>query len=197
MNRYGIIILAAGASSRMGRPKQLLPYQQKSLIRHIVDAALQLRDIYTVVVTGASDEQVRQELRGVAVHICYNDEWKTGMASSIHKGIKEIIKQQPAIAACIITVCDQPFITTALFDKLIQKHVETGSGIVASAYAGTTGTPVLFARKYFDQLLKLEGAEGAKKLLKVNEADVSRVDFDKGEIDIDTEIDYQRLINPE
>lgn len=195
MNRYGIIILAAGESSRLGRPKQLLPYHQKSLISHIAEEALQVRDTYTIVVTGSSDEAVRQELRDVALHICYNDDWKTGMASSIHKGIEEMIKQRPAIDACIITVCDQPFVSTSLFETLIQKYVETGSGIIASTYTGTKGTPVLFARKYFDQLLALEGSEGAKKLLKVNEADVSLVDFDKGEIDIDTEIDYQRLIN--
>ena len=186
MSKYGIIILAAGGSSRLGKPKQLLLYRGKPLIQNIIDAAEAVPELYTIVVTGAVPIEVN-------VHSCYNEEWPSGIASTIRQGLSELLKLQPQAAACIITVCDQPFITAEVLSSLIVRHEETGSGIAASGYAGTVGTPALFSSQYFDELLQLRGDEGAKKVIKKYAHDVAILPFPGGETDIDTAQDYQRL----
>ncbi|MEP7256863.1 MAG: nucleotidyltransferase family protein [Flavitalea sp.] len=193
MIQYGIIILAAGGSSRLGKPKQLLPYRRKSLLANITIQALAVPDTFTIVVTGAENEAVEEELKATGVATCYNAAWVSGMSSSIQKGLLEL-KNRYEVKACIVAVCDQPFVTTAILNNLIKKHIVTGKGIIASSYAGVSGTPSLFSKKYFEDLLHLEGNEGAKKLLAKYESDVLTVPFNKGEIDIDTPEDYDNLI---
>lgn len=192
--KYGIIILAAGNSSRLGEAKQLLAYRDKSLLRKVVDEALSLSQAWTIVVTGAEKEAIEQELSTTGVTIAYNADWPQGMASSIRTGVLEMQRLQPQITACIISVCDQPFVTKEILLHLVEQHQETIRDIVASAYAGTGGVPVLFSKKYFAILLNLKGQEGAKKLLSIYQNEVLLVPFDKGEIDIDTREDYESLI---
>lgn len=193
MIQYGVIILAAGESGRLGKPKQLLPYHNKTLLRNIVDAALALDQSFTIVVTGAEKNAVEKELEDTRLIIHYNEDWQSGMASSILHGVRELMRLQPEVNACILTVCDQPFVTTEVLRGLVEKHEQKGKGIVASSYSGAAGTPVLFSSAYFDKLMNLKGQEGAKKLLNSYAGDVSLVPFDKGEIDIDTPDDYLKL----
>ena len=94
----------------------------------------------------------------------------------------------------ILSVCDQPFVTAALFQQLFQKQLESGREIVASAYSGARGTPVLLTRKYFDQLIELEKDAGAKQIIQAYPDNVATVDFPGGEVDIDTMEDYERLV---
>ncbi len=193
MNETGIIILAAGSSSRLGKPKQLLFYQNKSLIEHITVEAVKA-DLYPIViVTGANAEQVSLALNKKDEEIVYNEHWQQGMASSIVAGISKMLLLDDNVEAALIAVCDQPFVTAELLQALINKKAETGKGIVACTYADTAGTPVLFDRKYFIDLQQLKGEEGAKKLLKLYEADLVTVSFPQGSIDIDTEADYKAL----
>jgi molybdenum cofactor cytidylyltransferase len=192
---YGIVILAAGNSSRLGEPKQLLCYENKTLIRRIAEAAASVANVTLVVVTGYDAGQITAELESVTYSPAHNADWPTGMASSVRSGLSQLLLVNPAVESVILAVSDQPFATTTLFEMLISKANETNSGIVASAYADTLGTPVLFTKKYFDALLSLTGTEGAKKLLKKFENDVSSVPFPSGAIDIDTKQDYQKLLN--
>jgi len=193
VNETGIIILAAGSSSRLGKPKQLLFYQNKSLIEHITVEAVKA-DLYPIViVTGANAEQVSLALNKKDEEIVYNEHWQQGMASSIVAGISKMLLLDDNVEAALIAVCDQPFVTAELLQALINKKAETGKGIVACTYADTAGTPVLFDRKYFIDLQQLKGEEGAKKLLKLYEADLVTVSFPQGSIDIDTEADYKAL----
>ena len=106
----------------------------------------------------------------------------------------KIITLNNDVEKIIITVCDQPFITSALFKQLYQTQNKSLQPIVACAYADTIGTPALFTQKYFDALLSLQGDEGAKKLLKSNAEDVASIDFPQGAIDIDTRKDYEDLL---
>ena len=117
------------------------------------------------------------------------------MSSSINNGLKEVLQVNPEIEKCIFTVCDQPFVNHAIFENLIKESAKTGKGIVASSYAETLGTPVLFDKKYFSELLNLKGQEGAKKIINRFLDDTALVPFEKGNIDIDTEDDYNKLIS--
>lgn len=194
-NTYGIIILAAGNSSRLGEPKQLLQYQNKSLIRHITEAAIEAIDSPVIIVTGSNQNLIMEDLNNMAVHFVQNNEWHEGMGSSVHVGISELLKLNPTLQSLIIAVSDQPFVTSQLFLQLIEKAGITEKNIVACSYENTIGTPVLFKNKYFDSLLSLSGSQGAKKLLKQFEDDVASIPFSLGGIDIDTKEDYQKLLN--
>jgi len=193
-SKYGIIILAAGNSSRLGEPKQLLRYQDKTLIRHVAEAAIEAVGQKVVVVTGSGTEPIEKELEQLTFHPAFNADWETGMGTSVATGIAKLLAVNPSAEGAIIAVSDQPFVTSGLFNALFEKSEETGAGIAACAYDETLGTPVFFSRKYFDILLKLNGTDGAKKLLKIYENDVTKVSFPSGSIDIDTSADYQKLL---
>ena len=195
MNKTGIIILAAGSSTRLGKPKQLLSYQNKSLIEHITGEAVKTNLYPIVIVTGANAEQLLIALNKENAEIVYNERWQEGMASSIVAGISKMLLLDNTVEAALIAVCDQPFVTAELLKELIKKKAETGKGIIACTYADTAGTPVLFDGNYFVHLQQLKGSEGAKKLLKLYEADVATISFPQGNIDIDTIEDYKNLLN--
>nr|WP_294781017.1 nucleotidyltransferase family protein [uncultured Flavobacterium sp.] len=194
-NKTGIIILSAGNSSRLGRPKQLLEYKDSTLLKNTISEALKVENSFVIVVTGANHNLIEKELDLPEIIFSFNPDWESGMASSIAKGIQELLFLNPNGEQCILAVCDQPFVTTSIFENLINESQKTKKGIAASAYSETLGTPVLFHQKYFNELLELKGQEGAKKILKKYTEDVVSVIFERGNMDIDTEDDYSRLIS--
>lgn len=194
LKKVGIIILAAGSSSRLGQPKQLLSYQHKSLLQHTIDAAKNTRDSTVVVILGGNQECIASRIDAEGLSVMSNEAWEEGMSSSIRAGLSALTAAQPDLDGVILTVCDQPFLSSQLLEALLDQAQLTGKSIVASAYNETLGTPVYFGHQYFPDLLALEGKQGAKLLLKKYEAQVVSVPFEKGEIDIDTIEDYQKLI---
>ena len=195
MKTSGIIILAAGNSSRLGHAKQLLPFRSKTLLRHVVDEASLIDSAQTIVVLGAGKEDLEQELHGTAVVRCYNEDWSSGMAGSIHVGINKLLDMLPDVSCCIIAVCDQPYISTAIFNALLEAFETSPCNIIASSYADTAGTPALFSRNHFADLLQLQGQEGAKKLLSRYSQELHLIQFDQGAVEIDTDEDYRRLLS--
>ena len=189
----GILILAAGNSSRLGQPKQLLQFKGKSLLYHVVSQALEITPA-VVVVTGSKNDIIEKEIHDLRALATENPNWQDGMGSSISSGLKRLLDNFPTIETVIISVCDQPFIEASVFSELISKQKDSQKNIVASAYSETLGTPVLFTKKYFTELIALSGNEGAKKLLDKFNEDVAQINFEKGAIDIDTIEDYEQLI---
>jgi len=193
MNKTGIIIMAAGNSSRLGRPKQLLPYRGKTLLTHVVTEALSAALDPVIVVTGAFREEISLSLQGYSVDVVYNPRWEEGMASGIGAGLSKILSRDPGIEAVILAVCDQPYLTAGLLSELVEEHRGSRKGMVACSYADAVGTPALFGQGYFRDLSNLSGSEGAKKLLRLHGNDLVTIPFPQGNIDIDTEEDYQAL----
>lgn len=190
----GLIILAAGSSSRLGTPKQNLIYKGQTLLQRAIQTALtSVCSDNVVVVLGANESAIRQEISDQLVHVVYNPDWPEGMASSIRLGVAEMIKMQPLLTSVILMLCDQPFVDPLLIYQLTEKRVESDHSIIACSYRGTLGVPVLFDASYFPQLLMLQGKEGAKKLIKAFPNDVATVSFPLGAIDIDTLDDYEVL----
>ncbi len=194
-HKTGIIILAAGNSSRLDRPKQLLKYKESTLLKNTISEALKVENSSVIVVTGSNHEVIEKEISVPEITFSFNQYWETGMSSSIVKGVSQLLAINPHCEQCILSVCDQPFVTSFIFESLILESNKTKKGIAASAYSETLGTPVLFQKKYFQELLELKGKEGAKKLIKKYIGDVVSVPFEKGNIDIDTEEDYSKLIS--
>lgn len=193
MNTPAIIILAAGASSRLGKAKQLLIYKNKTLLRRTIDESEKI-NTQVIVVIGSSEAEIKKELTGAKMEVVYNNNWEKGMSSSIIAGLRKALENYPELESCIICVCDQPYISAQLFQHLIDKKNGTDKKIIASLYAGTLGTPVLFDKFYFNDLLQLQGDEGAKKIVKNAIGDVEAVEFENGEVDIDLQSDYEKLV---
>lgn len=196
MSDYGLILLAAGGSSRLGEAKQLLPFRGHSLVRQMAETALEVVDT-VVVVTGAEAQKVEAELSDLKITIARNEEWKEGIASSIHEGITNLLKIAPSIDGILFMVCDQPFVSASLLKELISKKQESKRLIIASAYGNSLGTPALFKKEFIPELLKLKGDSGAKKIIMENVNSVLAVPFALGTVDVDTREDYQSLLEEE
>jgi molybdenum cofactor cytidylyltransferase len=194
-SRTGIIILAAGNSSRLGQPKQLLPYKNTTLLDNIITQASLVHNSVVMVVTGSNHELILSEKQSDQTLLYFNPDWESGMSTSIHTGITKLQEFFPEIEKCIFAVCDQPHVSSIVFENLIKAFYNEKKGIAASAYADTLGTPVLFDKKYFSRLQELKGQEGAKKIINAFLDDTAAVPFEKGNIDIDTPQDYHNLLN--
>jgi molybdenum cofactor cytidylyltransferase len=190
----GIVILAAGDSSRLGKPKQLLTYQEKTFLEIVSDTAIKTDLKPVVVVLGAFANDILKQQKQPGITYIINDSWQDGMSSSISAGVSAILGNQRDLENIIIAVADQVFITSAIFKDLIEKQGKTGKNIIASSYAQTLGTPALFNKMYFEQLISLKGDIGAKNILMQHPDDTETITFDQGNIDIDTEADYNNLI---
>lgn len=189
----GVIMLAAGESSRLGRPKQLLPYKGKTLLQYSLEQAVASNAKKVVVVLGANAEVLQKGISNYPIHTAINERWQEGMASSIRTGIKIITEITPYINGVILAVCDQPFMTTALLNTLIEAHHTTGKGIVTCSYDNTFGPPVFFHHSFFPELLQLKGDVGARSIVKQHTVNVEAIPFPEGTLDIDTDIDYKNI----
>lgn len=188
----GVILLAAGASTRLGTPKQLLNYKGTTLLGFVLDTAEKVTD-KIVIVLGAHAEPIQKSLGARKAGVVINANWKEGMGSSIRCGVQAMQQVQPAVDGIIILVCDQPYISPDLLQELINKKKVSGKKIIASAYNGTNGVPALFDSYFFPALLLLKGQEGAKKIIQQHPDDLETIDFANGNTDIDTVDDYERL----
>lgn len=189
----GIIILAAGSSSRMGTSKQLLLVDGQPLLLKTVNAAIAsgLKDI--VVVLGANASQHRKIIDNLPINVTVNNSWEDGMGSSIKAGVSFLLASNKNIQGLVILVCDQPLLKSDHIIKLVDQHQRTGKSIVASHYAKTSGVPAFFGKEFFRELLALEDSEGAKKIILRNKDAMTTVDFPQGEIDLDTPEDLRRF----
>lgn len=188
-----IIILAAGELSRMGQPKQLLPFRGQSLLRHTAQTALATPFRPVVVVLGANADLLRPELDGLNVHIALNPDWQQGMSRSLQIGITMASSLTPYPLSLIPILCDQPFVTPELLSRLVEAGQETGKPIAACDYGGSPGVPAWFHHPLTAELLALQGAAGAKQIFANHVGEIALVPFPEGAQDIDTPEDYARL----
>jgi molybdenum cofactor cytidylyltransferase len=195
MSRCGIIVLAAGGSRRLGRPKQLLELDGVTLLRRAVRAALGTGGRPVVVVLGAQSENFLPQLVGLSVNVVINTNWEAGIGGSIRAGVAAIAGMKPDCEAALLMLCDQPLVSAEMLEQLMQRWASTGKTICAAAYSGTVGTPVVFARRLFGELMQLGDREGGKAIIARHGEDVDSVEIPEAVVDIDTEADFARL-NP-
>ncbi len=201
-SQIAAVILAAGASTRMGTPKQLLQWQGKSLLRSITETAIAADCEPIIIVLGAYGDKIQAEVSDLPVQIVNNPEWETGMGSSIRTGIQALVVQlcctggnrNMDVKATILLLCDQPFVSPQTIWQLRSIYDATHQSIVASSYQNTIGVPALFDRHLFSELLKLHQLEGAKTVIQRYLNTVETIDFPQGSIDLDTPQDYQLIL---
>jgi molybdenum cofactor cytidylyltransferase len=191
------IVLAAGGSSRLGSPKQLLKWQGIPLVRHVAERALQAGLSPVIVVTGAHAGDIEQALRGLDVKIAHNPDWELGQSTSVGTGLQALPSN---IGAAVFLLSDQPQVTKKLLDELSLAHTHSLASIVAPRVHGKRANPVLFDRIVFPELLALEGDTGGRVLFSDDSRfTVEWVDWDDASLllDVDTPGDYQRLLGLE
>lgn len=194
MSTIGLMILAAGASTRMGTPKQLLLFQGRSLLRYIAEEAIASCCDPVVVVLGSQAERIKLEVDALALHIVENQQWTEGMGTSILTGMTALTAINQDLDAVVIILCDQPFVSHRLLNQLVEAYRATQSPIIASAYANILGVPALFDRSLFTELMTMNANIGAKFLINQHTKRVFQVSFPKGAIDLDTPAQYQQLL---
>ncbi len=188
----GLLLLAAGASTRLGQPKQLLQFQGQSLLERSIHTAMAASVDERLLVLGANANQIQDGMSSLEMDKVVNQNWEEGMASSIRLGLNHLVQKRPSLDAVIIMLCDQPFVTPALLNQFIAVYQETASPIVAAAYNDLLGVPALFAHGTFYKLLALQGDKGARAIIPDYQELIQSIPFPKGDIDIDTPEDYQK-----
>ncbi|CAH0995016.1 Nicotine blue oxidoreductase [Emticicia aquatica] len=191
-----IIILAAGASSRMGAPKQLLLVDGKTLIKRVAEVAIDTPCHPIVTVLGANRHLIRKEIEKIPITVIDNPQWENGMSSSIKMGLVGTYMTQKEMDAVIFLTVDMPFVTARLINEMIEKATENPEiEIVACKYDNQVGIPVLFKRPLFNDLLELKGDEGAKKIVLKNKEKTALIDFPEGKFDLDTIDEYRNFVS--
>lgn len=189
--KIGVIVLAAGGSSRMGSPKQLLRYRGRSLIRRAAETALETDCDRVVVVLGRDAQQMRDELGSLAVSPIENQNWRDGMGSSIRSGMEALSPKD--LDAVIVMLCDQPFVTASILNNLVTTHRDTGKPIVASTYQNIQGAPAFFSKDLFAELNSLAADEGARRVILKHPQSVAAIIFPQGAFDVDTPHQFELL----
>lgn len=192
-NTCAVILLAAGASNRMGKPKQLLEYNGTGFLSHMVNVITDCKADIMIVVLGANAEGLEKEVDNNKVVKVRNHEWQEGMASSIRCGLNALLVIEPSCDSVLFLTCDQPHVPASLLNNLINMHRDTGKPIVACSYANTIGIPALFHKSMFAELKELKGDTGAKKIIVTHKDIAEVIPFPLGSIDIDTTDDYKAL----
>lgn len=193
--KIAIVILAAGGSGRFGKPKQLLRFEGKTLIRRVVEAALNSKADSILAVLGSNFDLLQKELEDLNCVFETNNNWKEGLSASIKSGLEKTLENEPEISAVIFALCDQPFIKSEHFDQLIEKFLETRKPIVASFYKEITGVPALFSKEFFPALMNLEGDGGAREIINKNPDFVEKIFLPEAAFDIDTKENFEDLKN--
>lgn len=184
-----VVLLAAGASTRFGSPKLVVPIAGVPLVRRAALAALEIgADV--VVVTGAHRALVEAQLADLHLRRMYNADWEDGMGRSIACGINALGN---VCDAAIIALADQPRIGATELHALINAHAHAPKRIIAAQFDGVLCPPCLFPRRYFADLVALRGNSGAKGVLQRHAQDVEALPMPQAAVDVDTPEDYSGL----
>jgi molybdenum cofactor cytidylyltransferase len=185
------IILAAGASQRLGRPKQLLEWHGEPFIRHVVKVATEAGLQPLRIVTGACAQEIETALQGLPGQIIYNPRWESGQATSVIAGVESL---PSTYGAAVFLLSDQPQVPATLLRSLVERHVQTLAPLVAPMVDGRRANPVLFDRRTFADLRKLEGDTGGRPLFAHYQVEWLPWHDASILLDVDSEQDYQRLL---
>ncbi|HEX2099747.1 MAG TPA: nucleotidyltransferase family protein [Candidatus Synoicihabitans sp.] len=189
-----LVVLAAGASQRLGQPKQLLRVSGVSLLERTVQAALDVPAIWPVIVVlGAHAERLRPVLARYPVLLADNPAWAEGMASSLRAGLATAQQFTRRLEAVVFALCDQPAFSNQTLVQLLEARARLGTSVVAASYDGHLGAPALITRPHFPALAGLTGDEGARQLFaQLPAGSVASVAMPELGIDIDTPDDLAR-----
>jgi molybdenum cofactor cytidylyltransferase len=171
------VILSAGASSRMGRPKALLPYREGTFLEHLIEVTRHPRIGVTRVVLGAGAEVIRAIAKLDSSVVVINPEWEQGQLSSVNAGLRSLV----GIDADGIVLCpvDHPLVSARMLSELVERFYENKKAIVLPTYNGRRGHPVIFSNELFGELLTAPADKGARAVVWAHAADILEIPTDE------------------
>lgn len=183
------MVLAAGPSSRLGRPKQLVEFAGIPLVAYAATQVVEHCDAGVIVVTGARHDEVVAALAGLPIRAVYNPAWREGMGASVRQGMTGI---SPKARAVLLVPADLPRVDAAVLQRLVDAWREAPDRVTAARYDGVVGTPAIFPRRLWTQLQKIHGDRGARRIIE-SAKDVLTVDMPEAAFDLDTPEDLAAL----
>jgi molybdenum cofactor cytidylyltransferase len=194
-SRVGAVVLAAGRSTRMGEPKQLLRLGKSTVLEQTLDNILGARVDDVVLVLGSSAEIIRRQVPASTfegLKVVVNEAYGQGMASSLREGLSAL---DPQIDAALIVLADQPFVRPETFGRIVDRYRRSEAEIVIPTHKGSRGNPVLLGRAVFPEILALDGDIGCRAIFGGHLEGIVMVEVDDAGIliDIDNKADYERL----
>lgn len=187
------LILAAGAATRMGSLKQLLPFGKGTLVSNAVTQAKEALFEQIVVVVGAEGDLVTRAVAQLAVEVVANPGWPSGMGTSIRVGLEHITKRAPVPEVLAILLADQPFVRSSQLLEMRRVQAKTRAPILAAQYNGQYGVPALFGKELFSSLATVPAEAGARHLLRNGSFPVAGFSLPEAATDIDTPADFAGL----
>lgn len=186
------IVLAAGQSTRMGRPKQTLLLHGKPMLEDVLDALRQTKVDRIVVVLGANEKEVKEQVKFQREEVVFNPRYAEGMSRSLKAGLAAAGEEADA---AIVVLGDQPLLSPATVNKMVDAYLDSRAPVVVPVYHGIRGNPVLFGKTLFPRIMTIHGDSGAKAILEENKDSMLEVEVeDEGiVVDIDTPADYEEV----
>ncbi len=192
--RVAAVILAAGESRRLGRPKQLVTWRGETLLNRAIRIAMEAGASPALVILGSQFEAIRASIQPPDAIPVHNDRWRQGMGSSIEAGMRALQVCAPDANGVLLMGCDQPRLTTDHLRALVAAFAARESVVIAaSSYAGVQAVPAVFPRETFEGLRALRGEKGARSVIERAPCPVVAIDFEGGEVDIDLPEDLAKL----
>ncbi len=190
MTKTAIIVLAAGASKRLGTPKQLLAYQNTLLLKYILQQVIAIPNTDVYVVLGSCAKEIQSTLKGLPITILINPNWEKGMGCSLAFGVSKTSNY----SNILVTLGDLPLLRSSHYSEILKQHTLSSKGITRTSFTGNIkGVPAVFSSKYLEKLQQLTGDEGARSLIKENSEEVFDFKINLSYIDVDTPKDYEEL----
>ncbi|GGZ92580.1 nucleotidyltransferase family protein [Algibacter mikhailovii] len=194
-SNIAVVILAAGASSRMGKPKQLLDWGGSTLLRHAIKTIKEVKVADIVVVLGAHSETVAHSIQDDSISAIVNSNWHMGLGSSIACAVSHILESKQNMEGVLFVLADQPFVTPIYIENMLARFKNGEAMIIGTSYDNNKmGVPALFDSSYFSELALLNGDNGAKDVLIKQKEKLILLNPGFENIDIDTKEDYRRVL---
>ncbi|CAL2064016.1 nucleotidyltransferase family protein [Tenacibaculum sp. 190524A05c] len=191
--KVATLVLAAGKSTRMGSPKQLLKLGNTTLLGKVIESVCSIPNNSVFCVLGANADLIEKSIESYDITTVRNKNYDQGLSSSIIAGIQHVSELD--VDLVLIVLGDQPKIESEYLKLMIQLALEKKDSIITSRYQKRNGVPAIFPKKYFKNLLNLQGDKGASKLLNSEEFPIYVINESVDLVDIDTQDDYQNLLN--
>ena len=173
------ILLAAGESKRMGKPKLLLPLGSGTILGKTADNLQSSQVDEVIVVLGAEAQEMKKAIAGKPVKVVFNPNYRQGMSTSLIIGLKQVSARAQRV---MVALCDQPLIEKKTYNRLIEESFNSGKGITVPTYQAKRGNPIIFSTSYKDELMGLEGDVGGREILRRHPDDVLEVAVDSESI---------------
>ncbi|MBT8178171.1 MAG: nucleotidyltransferase family protein [Eudoraea sp.] len=190
-----IIILAAGSATRMGEPKQMLPYKSTTLLGHTITIANTLSLGKPFVVLGANADSILESHQQYQANFVINPTWEQGMGNSLVFGLTAALEAEPKLEAVLVLLADQPLVSPSHLLGIIKKYESDAVPVIATKYEHGAGVPAIFNKSLFPELLELKGDYGARKIIRDHLDKAIMVPKKHSLLDIDTPEDYLQLRN--